>query len=200
MNWNSVLGFVVRQGRSRLVQDQEPGRSRQCPGDLDDLAFTDSQGRDAASRVDVDAELIEDLASLAVDGPPVDDPEPIGDPAERDVLGHGQRRGVLELLEDDRDPEIARRDRGEGRIAGLVDEDRPFVGRVVAGDDLDQRGLAGPVLPEEGQHRATDGVEVHAMEDLDAAEGLADALRLEGEGHAADSICDPGHQQAGVSG
>jgi hypothetical protein len=41
---------------------------------------------------------------------------------------------------------------------------------IVAGDDLDERGFARPVLAQQREHGTTDGVEVHAMEDLDAAE------------------------------
>ena len=49
-----------------------------------------------------------------------------------------------------------------------------LVGGVVAGEDLDQRRLAGAVLAEQGEHAAASGVEVHAVEDLDAAERLPD--------------------------
>ena len=70
----------------------------------------------------------------------------------------------------------------------IVDEDLAVVGRVVARDDLDERGFAGPVLTEQGQHGAADGVEVHPVEDLDATERLADASRRKGEGHAAVSL------------
>ena len=58
----------------------------------------------------------------------------------------------------------------------------PRVGLVVARDDLDQRGLARAVLAEERHHLAAGGVEVHAVQDLDAAERLADRARLESKG------------------
>ncbi len=64
-------------------------------------------------------------------------------------------------------------------LDAVDDRPRPSSGLVVARDDLDERGLAGSVLPEQREHGATDGVEVHPVEDLDAAEGLADLARLE---------------------
>ena len=106
-------------------------------------------------------------------------PAAVGDAAQRDVLRDGQRGGVLELLEDDGHAKVARLARREHGVADAVDDHRPGVGLVVAGDDLDERGLAGAVLAQQGEHGATGGVEVHAMEDLDAAEGLADLASLE---------------------
>ncbi len=67
----------------------------------------------------------------------------------------------------------------EHRVGDAVHDDLAGVGLVVAGDDLDERGLAGSVLAQEGEHGAADGVEVHPVEDLDAAEGLADLASLE---------------------
>ena len=79
--------------------------------------------------------------------------------------------------------EVARRDRGELVVALAVDLDLARVGRVVAGDDLDERRLAGAVLAEQGEDRAAGGVEVHPVEDLDAAERLADPVRAQENCH-----------------
>ena len=72
-------------------------------------------------------------------------------------------------------------------VGAAVHDDLAGIGLVVAGDDLDERGLAGTVLTEQGQHGTADSVEVHTVEDLDAAEGLADLTSLELEAHG--SIC-----------
>ena len=53
-----------------------------------------------------------------------------------------------------------------------------LVGGVVAGEDLDQCRLAGAVLAEQREHGAAGGVEIHSVQDLDAAERLADSARL----------------------
>ena len=100
---------------------------------------------------------------------------PVGDAAQGDVLGDGQRGCVLELLEDDGHAQVSRLARRQHAVARAVDDDLAAVGLIVAGDDLDERGLACAVLAEQREHGTTDGVEVHTMEDLDAAEGLAES-------------------------
>ncbi len=115
------LGFVVRQGGGRLVEDEQLGRARQRPRDLDDLALADPQGRHQPTGIDVDPELLEDRRRPPVDLAPVDDTQAVGKPPKRDVLGDGQGRGVLELLEDDRDAEVASGDRGERGMCDLAD-------------------------------------------------------------------------------
>ena len=66
-------------------------------------------------------------------------------------------------------------------MADAVDDDLSAIRLVVPGDDLDQGRLAGTILSEQRQHRTADGVEVHAMEDLDAAKGLANLAGLKPE-------------------
>ena len=53
-----------------------------------------------------------------------------------------------------------------------VERDRPRVRPLDPGQDLDERGLAGPVLADEGVDLACGQVEVHAVEGLHAREGL----------------------------
>jgi hypothetical protein len=138
--------------------------------------------------VDGDIELLEDPLGPPIDLGPVDDPEAVGQSTERDVLGHRQRGSVLELLEDDGDPKVASADGGQGGVGDTVHDDVARVCRVVPRDDLDEGGLAGTVLAEQCQDGTADGLEIHPVEDLDATERLADALRLKGEGHAAFSV------------
>src|SRR5690606_34511599 len=57
-----------------------------------------------------------------------------------------------------------------------ADGDPAGVGRVGAGEHLDQRALAGAVLAQQHVHLATAQIEVHAVERDHAGEGLADAL------------------------
>ena len=51
------------------------------------------------------------------------------------------------------------------RILGAGDRDAATVGHHDAGDDLDEGGLARPVLAEERVHLARAHVEVHRIED-----------------------------------
>ena len=67
----------------------------------------------------------------------------------------------------------------------LADADGAAVGGVHAGDDLDQRRLAGAVLAEERVHLAGEDVEVDVLEHADAGEGLRDAGERDEGGHLA---------------
>src|SRR3990170_8620403 len=66
-----------------------------------------------------------------------------------------------------------------------VDLDRALVRPVDPGDDLDERGLARPVLAHERVDLAGPDREMDVLERLDAGELLADALELEQGRHAA---------------
>ena len=197
-----ALRLVMGERGGRLVEDQQPGRSRQGAGDLDDLPLADAQRRHESTRVDVDVELLEDLAGPSIDARASRRrPNRLGSRPSEMFSATVSVGRVLELLEDDGDAEVAGGDRGQRRVGDLVDDDLAPVGRVVAGDDLDERGLAGPVLTEQGQHGAADGVEVHPVEDLDATERLADASAPGGRRSCGVSLGSTRpHQQAGVSG
>jgi len=95
--------------------------------------------------------------------------------AEEDVLGHGELGEEQQLLIDGRDAAFGRLARGDGLQLGVADADRAAVGRVDAGDDLDQRRLAGAVLAEQRMHLAGVHVEVDVAQHPDAGEGLRDA-------------------------
>ena len=69
---------------------------------------------------------------------------------------------------------------GWGMVTGSpVDEDLALVGLVRAGEDLDQRGLAGAVLAEQAVHLAGADLEVDAVERSGAGELLHDAAHLQ---------------------
>jgi hypothetical protein len=54
-----------------------------------------------------------------------------------------------------------------------VQQDGPPVRLLQAGDDLDQGGLAGPVLPDQGVDLAGLDVEADVLQRVDPAEALA---------------------------
>ena len=96
--------------------------------------------------------------------------------AEEDVLGDGQLGKEQQLLVDGGDAAgrgVARGDRLQRLVA---DVDGAAVRRVGAGDDLDQRRLAGAVLAEQRVHLAGLHVEVDVLQHADAAEGLRHAF------------------------
>jgi hypothetical protein len=98
---------------------------------------------------------------------------------DEDVLRDREVGHQVELLVDDADPELL-------GVLGTVDghplpveEELALVGRVDAGQQLHQRGLAGAVLADQRQHLAAAQVEVHVLERLDAGEALGDPAHLQ---------------------
>ena len=93
------------------------------------------------------AEQFDDLGVLR--GPV--DPAPLADlPAGEDVLRHGQLGEQLRFLVDGGDAERDRVGRGGDGHRPALEGDAAGVGGLRAGDDLDQRGLAGAVLADQG--------------------------------------------------
>ena len=108
------------------------------------------------------------------------DPEPPGGGVpDEDVLGDGQVREQPRLLVDHGDAEGASlgRDRGSGPSAPSR-RDGPAVRLMDAGQDLDQRALAGAVLADERVDLAGDEVERDVVERLGRGEALGDPAQL----------------------
>ena len=140
------------QAGRRLVQHQDAGLVTlhvQCPGDGHHGLRRWTEGSQVVIRVRVDAVPIQDLSGLATQAPPRDG---MGQPAvEEQVLGHREvleRRGLL--VNKAQTGGTSRGGRGVGRVDGLVtDLELPSVGRQDAGEDLDQRRLAGAVAAQQ---------------------------------------------------
>ncbi len=162
--------------RRRLVHDEQPGVQGDRLGDLDDLLVRDGQPLGRTVRVEVDAEVAEELPGPGPHGAAVDAAEPAERlPAQVDVLGDRQVGKARGLLVDDGDPGRL----GLGRAAevdGLAAElDHAGVAAVHAAHDLDQRGLARAVLP----HERVDGA------------GLYDQGAGAERGHGSEGLGDP---------
>ncbi len=84
-----------------------------------------------------------------------------------------------EVLVDDLDPELGRVLRPVDRDRLAVEDDLAAVGRVDAGDALDQRRLAGAVVADEGHHLTRPHLEVDVGERMHRAEVLRYAAKLE---------------------
>ena len=172
------LGAGQRSGR--LVHHDHPRVRRQRLRDLDELLVGDRQPAREPVGVEPNAELLEHGGRLAPHPPVVDAAEPLERLyADEDVLGDGQVGEERRLLKDDRDP-------GRLRLLGVVEdrllavEHQPTgVGPVDAGEDLDERGLAGAVLSDEAVHLAGEELYVAVLESVNGAEALLGVL--EGE-------------------
>ena len=98
---------------------------------------------------------------------------------EAEVLGDGEIRGHRRVLEY----------RGEAASPGIagtvhrrrlaVDADRPGIGAQHAGEDLDERRLAGAIGAEQGVHLSGSDLEVDGAEGDHRAERLGDRRRLQ---------------------
>ena len=79
-----------------------------------------------------------------------------------------------EVLIDDLDPERVRVLRPVDRDRLALEDHLAVVERVDPRDALDQRALAGAVVPDQRGHFARANVEVHIPQDVDGAEALVD--------------------------
>ena len=70
------------------------------------------------------------------------------------------------------DPQVHGLGDGEAAIAASANPDLPLVGPEVAGEDFDQSGLAGAVIPHNSGDRALPHMERDAVEDLDLSKGF----------------------------
>ena len=186
----------VSAGRERgggLVEDQEAVDTlRHGARELDELRLADRQARHGRGRLDRRVDLSEELPRPLVHPAAVDGAEP-GQrlEAHEDVLGHVEVREQLRVLVDrDHAARPGRHRRGEAhRLA--VEPDLARIGLLDAGDDADQRALAGAVLAQDGVDRARGDGEAHALERADAAEALAHAVKGEAGCHGAGVTPDP---------
>ena len=137
--------------RGGLVEDEDARPLRKGLGDLDHLAAGERQVLDQRERVDVGgAGAGQRLLGEAALGAAVDHAEARGRLADDDVVGDREVGDERELLEDADDAGVAGGG-GRGKADGVAVQGHPAaVGLHDAGHDLDERGLAGAVLAEDG--------------------------------------------------
>ena len=172
-----------------LVHDQQAGVERDGLRDLDDLLVGDREAQGGAPGVDVHAEPVEELLGLGVHRRPVD-PAAAAErlAAHEDVLGDRQVREQRRLLVDHRDAgRLGRGGRAEVDVLAVEAEHAP-VALVHAGDDLDQRRLAGAVLADQRVDRATVDRQAAGGQGHHGSEGLGDVAQLESRVVASASV------------
>ena len=112
-------------------------------------------------------------------------------PAERrrhHVLLHGHVQEQPQRLERARDAALRDHVRRQSEQRGPVEEDLAAVGAVDAGDQVEERRLAGAVRADHADDLALVDVQVEPVDHLQAAEGLRDPLQLEDAEAAAQTI------------
>ncbi len=154
----------VQHGR-RLVHDDDAGVVRQGTRHRDDLLAGRGQVPDLLGGRDLRvAEPPEDLPCATHGLAPLGEPRGGELVPEVDVLGDGEAVDDVELLVHRRDA-VPQGGDGVGDGDGLaVEEDLPLGGLVRPGEHLDERGLAGAVLPEEAVDLAGEDLEVDAVD------------------------------------
>ena len=129
-----------------------------------------------APGVHPDAETREDLGRLAAHRTPVDRPESATRRmADEDVLGDRQVREESRLLVDYGDAQRPGLGRTLQRDLLTVEQQRAGVGLMDAGQDLDERALAGAVLADQPMDLARPQLERDVVERLGRVEPLRDA-------------------------
>ena len=183
-----LAGFADAQRRGGLVQDDDPGAERGRAGDRDGLALPAGQGLHLLGDVldRADPEVLELLPGL---GPHAAGVEHAEDPAQRalvpdlaaevevagDIQGGGDREGLVHGL----DPGLPGIGGALELDPGPVQHDLALIRAHRAGQALDQRGLAGAVVADDGQHLARVQLQAHPGQPDHVAERLDQAARFE---------------------
>ena len=161
------LHLVRQQRGGGFVEDDHLGIGGDGLGDRDHRDFIGAQRGNERGRIDIfQADAFEQLGGSASDCRPVDEHTQAARQgfAQQQVLLHGQRRHEIAVL-------MHHRDAGGLRFVRIVeahrlaaDLDLATVGRIDPGDDLDEGGLAGAVLAQQGVDLAAMQIEAHGIE------------------------------------
>ncbi len=177
--------LAVGEDGRRLVEDEDDGILRECLGDAHELLLGHREvRRPDLGEVGRQADALEQLDHALPLGAAVDDAVSPDLAADEQVLRDGELTEEVRLLVDGRDPGVQGGRRAARGELAPVDDDRALVGGLRAGDDLDQRRLAGAVLTDDRVHLAGLQLEVDAPEGADAAVPLLDAGQRQHRGTA----------------
>ena len=174
-----LLDLTVREGSRRLVHNEDLGLDGEGLGHLHHLLLGHAQADDLGPGVNVHIQAVQQLQTLGMHPGLIQEPPAMGKPALKDVLGHAHVGHQIELLVDDADAEFLRLARVDQAYFLAVQDDRPGIGRVGAGQYLHQRGFSRPVFAQEDVHLPGVQVKVHIAERQDAGKSLSDSFCLE---------------------
>ena len=171
-----LLDLRLRQRGGGLVEYDDLGLVGDGLGDLAHLLLADGQVAHLFGGVDVDAQLVEQLAGLVVHFAVVDQAALHEFAADEYVLGHGQVVHHVQLLVNDDDARLL----GllgvvEFHLAPLVGDGAGILG-VDAGQHLHQRGFARAVFAHQRVHLALAHLQIDVIQRVHAGERFVDAL------------------------
>jgi hypothetical protein len=186
-----VLGLLEVHAGDRLVEEQQLRFHGQGPAELDPLL--DAVGQQPRRRAPVGGELekvddllhgpaVLELLALGLAPPHRPGEEPGAHQvvaAEEEVVDHVEVDEQAQVLEGAADPQL------RGAVGPLTHEvhavevDGALLRPVDGGEAVEDRGLAGPVGPDDAEQLARVDVEAHAGEGGDAAEAQCEVAHLE---------------------
>ena len=164
-----------RQRSGRLVEDGDPVRDRQGPGDLRELALRDGEPRDGFRHWRGDPEDTHRLDRSAVHFLVVQGQPPPDFAAQKHVLGDREIRRQHDLLMNQHDPAPFRVDRPLQFDWRAVERHRAARGREMAAEYLHQGGFAGAIFADDRMHLAGSHAERDVAQDLDRPVGARQA-------------------------
>ena len=179
-------GLGGAQRRRGLVHDQHAGIEIDRPRNRDRLALAAGKRfHRLLEAAEMRVEPAHHLAGLGLHGRIVERaPGRQQFAPEEDVGGGIDIVGERERLVDRLDAIALGIARASDRDRLAIDPDLAGIGPVSAGQDLDQRRLAGAVVPEQPDDLAGMEIDADRIDGLDAAEGDRDVAHLdEGAGH-----------------
>ena len=162
------LGFA--QSRGRLVHDNEPGLHGERAGDLDELLLGDGKIAHQRHRIAPETDPLGDGLRLSSHAPPAYEQLRAGFAPNEHVLGDRHVGSEGELLVDRDDSSalsVVRRRKG-GRLAEQLDF--AAIGALRAGQNLEQRRLAGAVLAKQSMDLRLPHFEMDVLERAHARE------------------------------
>ena len=186
-----VLRLLRGEHGGRLVEHQHLGAAEQRAEDLHALLGADAEVLDLGLRADREPVLLAQLPRPAHRLLVVEQRTARGLGPQHQVLGHGHDRDEHEVLVDHADAQPDRLPRGVDRDRLAVEQDLALVRVVEPVEDVHQRRLAGPVLPEQRMDLAALELEVDRVVRDQRAEALRDPAQLEGgcvAGHRRDLL------------
>ena len=171
-----MMLLLRRQGRGRLIENDNLRFETHRARDLDHLPFGGAERLDRGGWIDRKVQRLKELLRVDIGSAQAVEEFFV---AKIEVLRHRHARDEAGLLIDHRNA-VASRQRRAGDLDSLaIDTDLALGRRHRAGEDLDQRRLAGPVLAENRMHFAAPQIEIYVLQRGDAAIVLADASHLQ---------------------
>src|SRR5450759_299442 len=176
-----LLDLRVGQGGRRLVHDQDGRVVAERLRDLDHLLLGDRQRANPLAWVEVQMEIVEELACLGIERTFVEEEPTARLAANEDVLGHREVVHEVQFLVDHADPQGLGGVGARDLFLAPADTDRAGIAPVDPREDLHERGLARAVLAYQRMDLPGQEVEARILERVDAREALADAGHLDQE-------------------